>query len=62
DLVVLDPEAEWVVRPEEFASKSRNTPFAGWTLRGKVLGTLVAGRWVHADKALLGRRLAEVPS
>ncbi|MDR7446954.1 MAG: dihydroorotase, partial [Armatimonadota bacterium] len=62
DLVVFDPEAEWVVRPEEFASKSRNTPFAGWTLRGKVLGTLVAGRWVYADEALLRRRLAEVPS
>lgn len=56
DVVVLDPDAEWVVRPEEFASRSRNTPFSGWTLRGRVLGTLVAGRWVYGDEALVRRR------
>jgi dihydroorotase len=60
DLVVFDPQAEWVVRPEEFASKSRNTPFSGWTFRGKVLGTLVGGRWAYADPELLRRRPAEV--
>jgi dihydroorotase len=60
DLVVFDPQAEWTVRPEEFASKSRNTPFAGWTLRGKVLGTLLAGRWTYADEALLQRGFQEV--
>ncbi|MCS7235438.1 MAG: amidohydrolase family protein, partial [Armatimonadota bacterium] len=59
DLVVFDPDAEWVVRPEEFASKSRNTPFAGWTLRGKVLGTLLAGRWTYLDEGLLRRGVEE---
>ena len=58
DLVVFDPDAEWTVRSEEFASKARNTPFAGWHLRGKVLGTLVGGRWAYADEALLRRQLA----
>lgn len=60
DLVVFDPDAEWVVRPEEFASKSRNTPFAGWTLKGKVLGTMVGGRWTYADQALHSRARQEV--
>ncbi|HEX6106734.1 MAG TPA: dihydroorotase [Gemmatimonadales bacterium] len=47
DVVVLDPEARWVVRPEEFFSKSRNTPFAGRELRGRADATIVRGRIVH---------------
>ncbi len=35
DVVVLDPAAQWTVRPEEFFSKSRNTPFAGRRLTGR---------------------------
>ena len=47
DLAVVDPDAAWT--PEApFKSKSRNTPFAGRTLRGRVLTTLSAGRVVHA--------------
>ncbi|MFA5889376.1 MAG: dihydroorotase [Actinomycetota bacterium] len=44
-LVVFDPAAEWTVVPRELASKSRNTPFAGRTLRGKVVHTLFGGRF-----------------
>lgn len=44
DVTVFDPRAEWVVEPERFLSKSRNTPFAGWTLRGRPLLTIVGGR------------------
>lgn len=43
DLTVVDPKAEWTVRPAEFASKARNTPFAGMKLRGRVTETIVAG-------------------
>jgi len=43
DLVVFDPEEWWVVDPAEFRSKGRNTPFAGWKLKGRVLMTLVKG-------------------
>jgi dihydroorotase len=43
DLVVFDPDAAWTVRPERFASKGRNTPLAGATLRGVVHYTLVDG-------------------
>jgi len=46
DVTVIDPEAEWTVAPETFASKGRNTPFAGLTLRGRVTETIVGGRIV----------------
>jgi dihydroorotase len=47
DLIIVDPEAEWTVTPEDFLSKGRNTPFAGWKLRGRVERTFVAGRAVY---------------
>jgi dihydroorotase len=46
DVVVVDPKAEWVVDPSKFASKSKNTPFKGQKLKGKVLYTIVAGKVV----------------
>ncbi|HEU4763720.1 MAG TPA: dihydroorotase [Gemmatimonadales bacterium] len=46
DVVMFDPEVRWVVRPEEFRSKSRNTPFGGETLVGRADLTLVDGRVV----------------
>src|SRR5439155_1492522 len=36
DVVLLDPDAEWTVEPEVFASKGKNTPLAGSTLRARV--------------------------
>jgi len=47
DLVLFDPNAEWVVDPEAFHTRGRNTPFAGCRLRGRVLVTLRAGRFTH---------------
>jgi dihydroorotase len=44
DVVVFDPNAEWTVDPERFASKGRNTPLAGRTLRGQVIATINTGR------------------
>jgi dihydroorotase len=43
NITVIDPEAAWVVEPERFASKSRNTPFAGRKLKGRVLHTFLRG-------------------
>ena len=48
DLVVLDPDAEWTVEPDEFASLGHNTPLAGRTLRGRVVATVYNGEVVHA--------------
>ncbi|MDP9236131.1 MAG: dihydroorotase [Chloroflexota bacterium] len=54
DVVLLDPDAEWVVEPERFASKGRNTPLAGVTLRGAVVATIAAGRIVHESEVAVG--------
>ncbi|MGB9613287.1 MAG: dihydroorotase, partial [Candidatus Margulisiibacteriota bacterium] len=53
DIIVVDPRMEWVVDPSKFASKSKNTPFAGWKLKGKVLYTIVGGKVVVEDGRLL---------
>jgi len=47
DVTIVDPEAQWVVEPERFRSKGRNTPFAGWKLKGRVVTTIVGGRVVY---------------
>lgn len=46
DVTILDPAREWVVDVRRFASKSRNSPFHGWKLRGEVLATIVGGKVV----------------
>jgi len=43
DVTIFDPDAKVTVNPETFASKSRNTPFGGWELRGAPVATIVAG-------------------
>jgi len=47
DVVVFDAEERWVVRPEEFYSKSRNTPFGGRELRGRASATIVRGHLAY---------------
>ena len=44
DVVVFDPKAEWTYNARETRSKSRNTPFDGWTMQGKVRWTISEGR------------------
>ena len=39
-ITLIDKDAAWVVNPEKFYSKSRNCPFAGWSLQGKPLYTI----------------------
>jgi dihydroorotase len=43
DVVVIDPAARWTVEPQQFRSKSGNTPLAGMELIGQVTHTVVAG-------------------
>ncbi len=47
DITLIDPNAKWQVSPNRFKSKNGNTPFGGWELKGKAVGTLVGGdvRW-----------------
>jgi len=49
DVTVIDPALEWTVDPEDFYSKSRNCPFAGWKLTGKPVLTIVRGVIAHID-------------
>ncbi|MBN2058154.1 MAG: dihydroorotase [Candidatus Saganbacteria bacterium] len=53
DIILVDPKSEWTVEPKAFASKSRNTPFTGWRLKGRVLYTIVGGRIVVRDGKLI---------
>ncbi|MFA5113310.1 MAG: dihydroorotase [Candidatus Margulisiibacteriota bacterium] len=52
DLIIVDPAGKWTVDPGKFASKSRNTPFAGWQLTGKVVQTIVGGKQIVKDGKL----------
>ena len=47
DVVVFDPKAEWTYQAAQTRSKSRNTPFDGWSMQGKVRWTLSEGRIVY---------------
>jgi len=54
DVVVIDSERSWVYDPYKGYSKSRNSPWAGQTLQGKVVATIVAGQLVYdIDRGVL---------
>jgi len=52
DVTILAPDALVTIRAASFRSKSKNTPFDGWQLRGAVVATMVGGRWVFRNEAL----------
>jgi dihydroorotase len=54
DVVVIEPDHEWVYDPAKGHSKSRNSPWDGARMTGRVLATVVAGKLVfHADRGVL---------
>ena len=57
NLVVIDPQAWWTVTPAAFLSRSRNTPFAGRRLRGRVLWTVHDGAVTFAAEPLAAAAL-----
>ena len=59
DLALFDPDAVWTVDVNQFASMGRNTPLDGVELRGRVAATLVGGRVVFEEPALLDSGVAE---
>jgi dihydroorotase len=48
DVVIFDPGAEWAFQAKDSKSKSKNTPFDGWTMLGKVRWTISEGRVVYS--------------
>jgi dihydroorotase len=49
DVTVFDLDREWTYTAKDTASKSQNSPFFGWTLKGKALATIVGGRIVWQE-------------
>ena len=47
DVSVFNPDTEWVFDLNESASKSRNSPFGGWKLKGRAILTIVSGKIVN---------------
>jgi dihydroorotase len=54
DLTILAPDAPVTVHAAAFRSRSRNTPFDGWSLRGAVVATIVGGRAVYVNDGVSG--------
>ena len=50
DITIFDLEEVWTIDPEQFASKARNTPFAGREVKGKVKYTIVGGNVIYQDR------------
>jgi dihydroorotase len=53
DVTIFDPEAEWIFRAEDSASKSKNSPFYGWKLKGRAVATIVAGKKIWSEDSEL---------
>ncbi len=57
NLILFDSNAEWTIDPSKLRSKSKNTPFLGRTVRGRVLATIVTGRVIfEAEEPHAGSR------
>jgi len=54
DVTVFDPGREWVFEAKDSASKSLNSPFLGWSWKGRAMATIVAGRTVWVEQTLAG--------
>ena len=50
DVTVLDPDAAWTFRRADSASKSKNSPFEGWPLKGRAVATIVGGKFVWREE------------
>lgn len=50
NITVFNPDLEWVVEPQMFKSRSKNSPFAGWKVKGKVIHTIFNGRVVLENR------------
>lgn len=49
DITIVDLDREWKVTKEDTASKSKNSPFMGWTFKGRVTTTVCGGKVVYSD-------------
>ena len=47
DLTIFDPAMKWTYDASQSQSKSRNTPYDGWSFTGRIVATIVAGKVVY---------------
>jgi len=52
DITLIDPDREWMVDVNAFASKGKNTPLAGSVLKGKVMATISRGILVYKNNSV----------
>ncbi len=52
DITVIDPNCEWIYDRTESESKSKNSPFHGWKMRGKAIATIVGGKIICHEREL----------
>ena len=50
DLIIIDPDHAWTVKPAELKSAGKNTPFADWEMMGKVTHTFINGKPVYPEQ------------
>jgi dihydroorotase (multifunctional complex type) len=55
DFTIVDPDREWIIRGQAFESRASWTPFEGRQVRGSVVTSIVRGRIVKEDGAVVGR-------
>ena len=53
-MTILAPDQSVTIKAATLKSKSKNTPFDGWTLRGAVAATIVGGRVVYVNDGVTG--------
>ena len=52
DLTIIDLNREYIIDKEKLRSKSKNTPFHGWRVKGKVVCTIIKGRIVYGESGI----------
>ncbi|MDD5427875.1 MAG: dihydroorotase [Candidatus Omnitrophica bacterium] len=53
DIIVIDPDKEYALKQESIESKSKNSPFIGWKLKGKISTVFVGGKILMRDELML---------
>ena len=59
DVCVFDPNEKWLVKEDGFFSRSRNSPWIGQDLTGKVQATFVKGKQVYDGKNILNPEFSD---
>jgi len=49
DVTVFDPDLDWTMEKEKLESKSKNSPFLGWKMKGRATDVIVGGKHVLQD-------------